>query len=212
MRVIALQGNLIGRSEKAGPQGAGWNEELSFTLNSTDRHAIVFVENVEESMHQTSLWEEALASHSASQDSEKDWMTLAATSHLHTLQLLISIAPNGSFGKMSPVSCHPTEEGTLAASSGRWMKSGMGMRGVCWTLNMSEHPTIRGLSLNDEGVSSLSEILETQAVPQRFYLTPKACLGILRRAEQKGKELPPMLKQALEATASGGTEQTELPR
>jgi hypothetical protein len=144
---------------------------------------------------------EALASHSASQDLERDWMILAATSHSHILQLLISIAPNGSFGKMSPVSCHPTEEGTLEASLGRWMKSGMGMRGVCWTLNMSEHPTIRGLSLNDEGVSSLSEILETQVVPQRFYLTPKACLGILRRAERRGKTLPPLLQQALREMA-----------
>ena len=36
----------------------------------------------------------------------------------------------------------------------------------------------------------LSEVLETGAVHQRYYLTSKACLGILRRAEKRGNELP----------------------
>lgn len=44
--------------------------------------------------------------------------------------------------------------------------------------------------------SHLSQILE--ACPQeKYYLSEKACLGILRRAEKRGKTLPPMLKQAL---------------
>jgi hypothetical protein len=49
--------------------------------------------------------------------------------------------------------------------------------------------------------------LETSAVPQRFFLSAKACQGILRRAEKRGKDLPPILKQALEQVA-GGTEKT----
>ena len=36
----AIQGSVIGRSDRNGPQGAGINENLSFTLNTTDRHAI----------------------------------------------------------------------------------------------------------------------------------------------------------------------------
>ena len=36
-----LQGSMIGRSDKAGPQGSGINEEISFTLNTADRHAVV---------------------------------------------------------------------------------------------------------------------------------------------------------------------------
>jgi hypothetical protein len=43
--------------------------------------------------------------------------------------------------------------------------------------------------------------LETQGVPQKFYLSPKACSGILRRAEKRGKELPPLLRAALENAA-----------
>ena len=35
-----LQGNMIGRSEKNGPQGSGINKNVSFTLNTIDRHAV----------------------------------------------------------------------------------------------------------------------------------------------------------------------------
>lgn len=47
---------------------------------------------------------------------------------------------------------------------------------------------------------ALSEILETN--PRRkYYLSKTACLGILRRAEERGKALPPQLKTALMAQA-----------
>lgn len=36
----SLQGSMIGRSDKNGPQGDGINEDVCFTLNTTDRHAI----------------------------------------------------------------------------------------------------------------------------------------------------------------------------
>ena len=55
---------------------------------------------------------------------------------------------------------------------------------------------------NDASVCSLSDILETGDVPQRYFLTAKACAGILRRAEKRGKELPEALKSALVAVAS----------
>ena len=41
---IVLQGSMIGRSDQNGPRGDGVNEGVSFTLNTTDRHAVV-VEN-----------------------------------------------------------------------------------------------------------------------------------------------------------------------
>ncbi len=44
--------------------------------------------------------------------------------------------------------------------------------------------------------STLSSILEAN-VPEKYYLSPKACEGILRRAESRGKELKPILKEAL---------------
>ena len=37
-----LQGNMIGREDKNGPQGSGVNKEVSFTLNTIDKHAVAF--------------------------------------------------------------------------------------------------------------------------------------------------------------------------
>lgn len=38
----SLQGNMIGRADKNGPQGNGINEDVNFTLNATDRHVVAF--------------------------------------------------------------------------------------------------------------------------------------------------------------------------
>ena len=46
------------------------------------------------------------------------------------------------------------------------------------------------------GACFLSAILEGNA-PEKYSLSPKACAGILRRAERRGKDLPPLLKAAL---------------
>lgn len=40
--VIALQGSMIGREDKNGPQGSGVSEDVSFTLTSADRHAVCY--------------------------------------------------------------------------------------------------------------------------------------------------------------------------
>lgn len=90
----------------------------------------------------------------------------------------------------------------MVPSSGRWGNSGMVSPTECLTLNTSEHAAAAGLSPSDVDVCSLSDILETGAVPQRYYLTAKACAGILRRAERRGKDLPKALSAALKAVAS----------
>jgi hypothetical protein len=56
--------------------------------------------------------------------------------------------------------------------------------------------------------SSLRSILEEDA-PEKYYLSAKACEGILRRAERRGKELPPMLKMALEQQIERAKETAE---
>ena len=40
--VVALQGSMIGRADKNGPQGDGINEEVCFTLNTVDHHAVAY--------------------------------------------------------------------------------------------------------------------------------------------------------------------------
>ena len=51
------------------------------------------------------------------------------------------------------------------------------------------------------GESHLSQIL-TDTVQEKYYLSEKACLGILRRSIEKGKELPELLRTALERQAT----------
>ena len=138
--------------------------------------------------------EEPPASHSASPDSERDWQIRVATSCLPTVPLLQSIAPAGWYGRTSPASCRVTEAGILEPSSGCWGNSGMGSPMSFVTLNTLEWPSAAA-------VCSLSDILETGDVPQRFFLSGTACQGILRRAEARGKALPGLLQRALEAVA-----------
>ena len=52
----------------------------------------------------------------------------------------------------------------------------------------------------EENASTLSQILMAQ-VPEKYYLSPKASLGILRRASSRGKQLPEVLRKALERQA-----------
>ena len=84
---------------------------------------------------------------------------------------------------------------TLPSSFGGWKNSGMASRGGYLTLSSTEWH-------NAAAVCSLSEVLETD-VPQKYYLSAKAAAGILRRAEKRGKELPGMLREALETVAQG---------
>ena len=66
-------------------------------------------------------------------------------------------------------------------------------RGGASTLNT-------GVSPRGAKESSLSQILQADP-PLKYYLSPKACLGILRRAFERGKELPPKLEGALKIQA-----------
>lgn len=82
----------------------------------------------------------------------------------------------------------------LQKGGGRWLTPGMGMDGPLptefSTHSFGEYPSaVVG--------SRLSQILEA-APPSKYFLSAKACAGILRRAKRRGRELPPELKLALE--------------
>lgn len=61
--------------------------------------------------------------------------------------------------------------------------------GDSWTVNISEWPSA-------ESVSLLSSTLEVNA-PEKYYLSARACQGILTRASRRGKKLPELLQTAL---------------
>ena len=64
------------------------------------------------------------------------------------------------------------------------------------SLNVSEEPKI-------PVPTKLSQILEENPDP-KYNLTPKACAGILRRAERRGKKLPEALKTVLLMQSASG--------
>lgn len=103
-----------------------------------------------------------------------------------------SAIPGGSYGKTSPELFRLAEDGTSGHSSGRWMNAGITSHGECLMLDFSECPS-------DDVESSLSDILETGAIPQRYFLSAKACEGILRRAENRGKAMPVWMEASLRA-------------
>src|SRR5699024_4001365 len=59
--------------------------------------------------------------------------------------------------------------------------------------NIGEYPS-------EENESFLSQILMDQVHP-KYYLSRRACEGILRRAKKRGKELPEILQKVLEKQA-----------
>ena len=65
----------------------------------------------------------------------------------------------------------------------------------------------RGLISSDKPNDqvNLYEILES-ATSEKFFLSPTACAGILRRAEKRGKDLPPALRQALQQVVAASNE------
>jgi hypothetical protein len=129
-------------------------------------------------------------------------------------------------GKTSPERSVQTADGTSTPSSKRSapslttelmfldLRTGAGnLLGAYWetTSVLPGESSMRNTSesLSDAAESFLSEILQVDA-PEKYSLSPKACLGILRRAEKRGKELPPMLRDALmEVVGSDGAEMIE---
>ena len=143
-------------------------------------------------------WEEPPVRDSVSQESRADSMTRGVPSASPIADFLKQCVPAGSSGKTSRGCSAPTAVMISGRSSGKLMRSGILSHGECWTLNTCEWTDSLVPSLSVDGVCSLSDILETGGVPPRYYLSREACLGILRRAASRGRELPGALRRALE--------------
>src|SRR6185436_20026447 len=111
-----------------------------------------------------------------------------------------SFFPSTYLSRMSLACFPPMEGGTLPSSFPGWANSGMGGPTGFSTLNSTE-------CHNGGGVCSLSDVLEdARTVPPKYFLSPTACRGILRRAAKRGRELPTQLRLALEAVSSAAEE------
>jgi hypothetical protein len=98
--------------------------------------------------------------------------------------------------KTSTAFCLATEDETSRSYSRSWTNSGMAWRGVCLTAKTSESP-------NHVAESSLLECIETHSVPERYFLSPNAARGILRRVDDQRRNLPPSFRRSLEILAKG---------
>ena len=120
---------------------------------------------------------------------------------------------DSSFGKMSPEHSVPTKDKTSELSSKKSQKLSTKMPlFLClqktngqqaeqsWEMGgalLGEYSMHSfGESPNVDVESHLSQILEVNA-PKKYYLSATACLGILRRARRRGKEIPFLLHEAL---------------
>ncbi len=157
----------------------------------------------------TSSSVEPPAKPSALPDSARDLPTLAVASRWSSSDWRRHFSHGGSSGKTSQAFFRKTEDGLLEPSSGRWATSGMGGPTESWTRSMCEWTDTLVPSPSDDAVCSLSHVLEdSRDVPERFYLSPKACAGILRRAEKRGKALPPLLLEALRQMVGSAEQET----
>lgn len=152
--------------------------------------------------------EEAPARTSPSPASGADLPTEpGALSHSSMLDWWESYVPAFSSGRMSLAFFPLGEDATLPPSFDGWTSWGMGSPGGFWTCNGPEWTApcraadggaSRAPSPSDVTVCGLSDLLEPpECVPEKYYLNATACRGILRRAEKRGKVLPPLLDIAL---------------
>lgn len=95
--------------------------------------------------------------------------------------------------KTAPVQCLDLTPGHGNLLGQSFWEINSAWLGECWTLNTGESPSVAVESF-------LWQILE-DSPPQRYYLSQKACRGILERVKARGKKLPEQLLWALKKQA-----------
>jgi hypothetical protein len=160
---------------------------------------------------------------------EEDWKMSEETLPLIFAESQTSTNPSGCCGKM----CREYSPAKITLS-GAFLRNSRGLmqpssqseeggqvrvwllekrelsRGVCSMLNMYEWTVTLEPFPNADGVCSLSDVLEQAEIPRRYFLSQKACTGILRRAAKRGKVLPKMLERALQEVATGTMTETPI--
>lgn len=162
-----------------------------------------------ESLFPTSSWEDPPAKTSQWLENVLAWVESEVASSTNSAESLMNSAPNGWCGKMSlalspamqattsPPSSEDlqetlqlfrSEDGATQASASVPIESQFG---ACLTLKTSE-------SHSAAVACSLSEVLEPwRDELLKFCLSQKAATGILRRAANRGRTLPPVMTRSL---------------
>lgn len=138
---------------------------------------------------QTLLSEVAPVKASLSQARGKDSQELP-DSCSNTFERYVNSVHVGLSGRTSQERSQASGGRLIASSCQRWMRSGMVWHGEYWMRSFSVWP-------KDASVCSLLEVLEP-CVARKYFLSAKACRGIISRADRRGKPLPKRLRDALE--------------
>ena len=88
----------------------------------------------------------------------------------------------------------------LSSGSTRWPCAGVvagPKRKAAWRVLDAQH---FGVPQRRRRVFVVASARERESIPPKYFLSAKACAGILRRAEARGKTLPPLLSAALQST------------
>jgi len=110
-----------------------------------------------------------------------------------------SCDPDGLYGRTWRTCCLPNTQETFSTFSQTLGTAGILSRGGCWTRSMCEWTGWSVPSRRDGGVCGLSDVLEPMSPRLRkYFLSPTALRGILRRADARGKALPTLLRDAIE--------------
>lgn len=100
------------------------------------------------------------------------------------------LSRGGSCGKTSRACCLPIKELISENFCKPLSNAGRACAGGFSTLSISESPS-------DAEEYLLSDILEDE-VPLKYFLSPKACAGVLRRAQKRKQKIPLILLKALQ--------------
>lgn len=158
------------------------------------------------------------------------WMTRVATFHSHFARSPMQSTDDGFlpdwllpsfFGRTSPEFSAPRTTPSVASllalpvktmRSSRQGKSGQ-TQVLCLVPKgqLLGAPSMPNISVwhNAASVCSLSQVIEMGSIPPRFFLSSRACAGILRRAAERGKQLPPQLHHALTQVSEGFKERLD---
>jgi hypothetical protein len=136
------------------------------------------------------------AKETRSQGAAVEWLIRVLASGRTSRDYSTSTGHAGSSARTS-LAFYPSTADVISQPSFKtWPTSVTGSPRGFWTLAISECPSV-------VVESSLSDVLETPGPHlRRYFLSPKAAAGILRRAARRGRALPDSLRSALEALAA----------
>jgi hypothetical protein len=146
----------------------------------------------------------------------KDWLATPLGSGSKCIESRWNLIRELSSSKMFPAFSPQPQESILESFSAVYLErllaspraagkrrasrkgSSTTLPGECLTLSFSESPS-------SAIECFLPQVLQPpESIPPKYFLSAKACRGILRRAAKRGKTVPEHLREALELVANGG--------